>query len=502
MSAFPAVSDVKESGATRASGPAYAFYGDDFTGATDTLAHLARAGLRTMLFLAPPDAARLENLGPLDALGVAGAARTMSPAAQQQELARVGAAFAALGVRVMHYKVCSTFDSAPDTGSIGVAIRTLREYCGNELVAIVGGQPNLRRYCVFGQLFAAAGADDGEQRIHRIDRHPTMSRHPVTPMNEADLRVHLQRQGVERVGLIDTRCYALGDAAVQAEVRRKLATNPDALLFDVLDDTHLQAIGKVVVAQASRTAPLLAVGASSVAQAYAFALATTRPESARENEALPRLTRASGPVFVLAGSLSPLTEMQIEAAYSYLRIELDPQQMTGERSEVYLVERVAAIAAALRTGRNVLAFTARRRTNEAPNTAADIAPGNRPSSQESAANPAQKSQEAHESQEPAPQARLAQACGLLLQQVLGTVRLRRIGIAGGDTSSFAVRALDAWGLSYLAPLATGVTMCRLHSDRAELDGIEMMLKGGQMGDANLFEQLIEGERVELALAAP
>lgn len=92
-------------------GPAYAFYGDDFTGATDTLAHLARAGLRTMLFFAPPDATRLSMLGPLDAIGVAGAARTMPPAAQRQELERVGAAFAALGVRVMHYKVCSTFDS-------------------------------------------------------------------------------------------------------------------------------------------------------------------------------------------------------------------------------------------------------------------------------------------------------------------------------------------------------------------------------------------------------
>jgi uncharacterized protein YgbK (DUF1537 family) len=79
-----------------------------------------------------------------------------------------------------------------------------------------------------------------------------------------------------------------------------------------------------------------------------------------------------------------------------------------------------------------------------------------------------------------------------LQQVLGAVRLHRIGIAGGDTSSFAVRALGAWGLSYLAPLSAGVTVCRLHADRAELDGMEIMLKGGQMGDADLFEQLLEG----------
>ncbi|WNC93271.1 four-carbon acid sugar kinase family protein [Paraburkholderia sp. FT54] len=437
--------------------PAYAFYGDDFTGATDTLAHLARAGLRTMLFFAPPDAARLSMLDKLDAIGVAGAARTMPPAAQAQELERVGAAFAALGVRVMHYKVCSTFDSAPETGSIGVAIRTLREYCANELVAVVGGQPNLRRYCVFGELFAAAGADDNAQSIYRIDRHPTMSRHPVTPMNEADLRVHLQRQGVKNVQSIDWRCYARGDVELHAQVQRRLDSQPDAVLFDVLDDSHLQAIGRVIARHAAASAPLLAVGASSVAQAYALMRANRAEPAAEEARTTPMLVRARGPVFVLAGSLSPLTEVQIGAAQSYLRVELDPLKMTGDAASDYLAERVAAIAAPLRDGRNVLAFTTRR------------------ASREGGALP-----------------QLAHACASLLQQVLGAVRLQRIGIAGGDTSSIAVRALGAWGLSYLAPLSAGVTVCRLHADCAELDGMEIMLKGGQMGDADLFEQLLEG----------
>lgn len=87
---------------------------------------------------------------------------------------------------------------------------------------------------------------------------------------------------------------------------------------------------------------------------------------------------------------------------------------------------------------------------------------------------------------------LANANAALLKAVLGKVRLQRIGIAGGDTSSIAVRALDAWGLSYLAPLSAGVAVCRLRAERGELDGMEVMLKGGQMGDADLFEQLLNG----------
>jgi uncharacterized protein YgbK (DUF1537 family) len=418
-----------------------------------------------MLFFAPPDAVRLSMLGRLDAVGIAGAARTMPPQVQHQELARVGAAFAALGVRVMHYKVCSTFDSAPQTGSIGVAIRTLREYCANPLIAVVGGQPNLRRYCVFGELFAAAGADDRPQSIYRIDRHPTMSRHPVTPMNEADLRVHLQRQGLENVQSIDWRCYAGDDAALQTALDCRLDSKPDAVLFDVLDDSHLRAIGRLIARHARTQAPLLAVGASSVAQAYASAL-NDAGERGEVNVVPPSLARARGPVFVLAGSLSPLTEVQIAAAQSYLRVELDPLQMTGDAAADYLATRVAAIVGPLRDGRNVLAFTTRRAARATNATDAAEARGALP--------------------------QLAHACASLLQQVLDKVSLQRIGIAGGDTSSFAVRALDAWGLSYLAPLSAGVTVCRLHAERSDLDGMEIMLKGGQMGDADLFEQLLNG----------
>jgi uncharacterized protein YgbK (DUF1537 family) len=452
------MSDVESFSANDA--PAYGFYADDFTGATDTLAHLARAGLRTMLLFAPPDAARLSTLGRLDAIGVAGAARTMPPDAQREELTQVGAAFAALRVRLMHYKVCSTFDSAPQTGSIGVAIQTLRAYCANPLVAVVGGQPNLRRYCVFGELFAAAGADDDPQSIYRIDRHPTMSRHPVTPMKEADLRIHLRGQGLENVQSIDWRWYARGDAALQSEVARRLDSKPAALLFDVLDETHLQAIGRVLVRHAAAYAPLLAVGASSVAQAYVSTLAERNENSQRVKPTLPSLPRARGPVFVLAGSLSPLTEVQIAAAHSYLRVELDPSQMTGDGASDYLTARVGAITGPLRDGRSVLAFTTRRVAQMADSGGASTP--------------------------------LAHVCAELLQRVLGAVKLQRIGVAGGDTSSFAVRVLGAWGLSYLAPLSAGVTVCRLHADSSELDGMEIMLKGGQMGDADLFEQLLTG----------
>ena len=85
---------------------------------------------------------------------------------------------------------------------------------------------------------------------------------------------------------------------------------------------------------------------------------------------------------------------------------------------------------------------------------------------------------------------LAEAGGRLLAAVLARAPLARVGVAGGDTSSHAVLGLDAWGLSFMRRLAPGVSLCRLHSDQPELDGLELMLKGGQMGGDDLFERLL------------
>jgi uncharacterized protein YgbK (DUF1537 family) len=78
-----------------------------------------------------------------------------------------------------------------------------------------------------------------------------------------------------------------------------------------------------------------------------------------------------------------------------------------------------------------------------------------------------------------------------LRGVLESVPLRRVGVAGGDTSSFALQALDVWGLSYRGQLAPGVALCRAHAHGARLDGVELMLKGGQMGPVDMFARLIE-----------
>lgn len=422
-----------------------AYYGDDFTGATDTLATAARAGLRSLLFLGLPTDAQRQRAGPLDCLGIAGAARAMSPDEMRAELEPVGRLFAELGAPVMHYKTCSTFDSAPHVGSIGAAIRILQPHAGNAFVPIVGGQPNLRRYCVFGNLFASAG-----ESLHRIDRHPTMSRHPVTPMGEADLRKHLAAQGLAQVAGIDYPSYDQDAETLSQQLDALMAHKPDAVLLDVAHTSHLATVGRLIW-QRAQARRLLAVGPSSVVQALAAHW------QIGAEAATARVNAATGPVLVLAGSLSPMTALQVQAASSYQQVALDATRLAGDAA--YAQQMSVQIAALLAQGRHVLACT----------SAPGLTPGSAVDSRA-----------------------LAQACGELLARTLKAVPLRRLGIAGGDTSSHAVQAVNAWGLSYAAQLAPGVALCRLHSDEVALDGMEIMLKGGQMGSENLFEALLHG----------
>lgn len=437
------------------------WYGDDFTGASDTLAVLAQAGLRAMLFLGVPAAQQLAQAalalgGPLDAVGIAGAARSMPPAAIARELAPVGAFFAGLGPRVLHYKVCSTFDSAPGIGSIGAAVRALRPHVEHPLVPIVGGQPSLGRYCVFSNLFAAATRGGA---VERLDRHPTMRQHPATPMQEADLRRHLGLQGLEPMAALHYPVYAQGPAAQDAALAGQLHAGARSVLLDVAQPGDLAAIGRLLWQEAMRQR-LLAVGASSVAQALVAHWQSTGGIAAASGQA-PALARADTPVLVVAGSLSPVTARQVRAAASYEPVWLQPRDLLDAAAAQ---DACARIADRLAAGAHVLACTA-----PADGARADTARTGD----------------------------MAAATAALVRRVLDACAargapLRRVGLAGGDTSSLATRALGPWGLSYRGHLGAGVAIVRTHADAAAFDGVELLLKGGQMGAPEVFEQLLGG----------
>jgi uncharacterized protein YgbK (DUF1537 family) len=236
-----------------------AYYGDDFTGSTDVLEALTTSGIETVLFTEPPDAALLAKFPNVRAIGVAGNSRTMSPQQMDDRLPGAFASLLAHNPAILHYKVCSTFDSSPQIGSIGRAIEIGCRATETRAVPLVVGSPHLQRFCLFGNLFARSGLDSP---AYRLDRHPTMTKHPVTPMTEADLRIHLSHQTALPVRLVNVltldRDPVMTTKALQSE------TNDESIvLFDTLTSEHLARIGKLIWEVHKREEKTLFVAGSS-----------------------------------------------------------------------------------------------------------------------------------------------------------------------------------------------------------------------------------------------
>jgi uncharacterized protein YgbK (DUF1537 family) len=71
--------------------------------------------------------------------------------------------------------------------------------------------------------------------------------------------------------------------------------------------------------------------------------------------------------------------------------------------------------------------------------------------------------------------------------------LTRLVVAGGDSSSYTMRALGAQALQPQAShFAQNAHFARLVCSDATIDGKEVLLKGGQVGAENLYNLALEG----------
>ncbi|WP_134679590.1 four-carbon acid sugar kinase family protein [Paracoccus ravus] len=364
---------------------AYIFVADDFTGASDTLATLSRAGVRARLFRNLPGPADLEGL---EAWGIATAARSIGRHEIARLAAEIGAGLAPHAPDFLHLKVCSTFDSSPEIGNIAALAQGLADALGIADLAVIGGQPSLGRHAVFGTLFARG--PDG--RVHRIDRHPVMSAHPVTPMHEADLIRHLGALGLNGLHHVGRGCH--GGAFPR--------------FYDALDQADIAFIGKDLRVAGDR---LLVMGASSVAEAWLAG----RPARA---ESVPPPRPSTGPVFAFAGSRSSLTTTQIAAASGLSCLPLNPADLMAEAEAFHAA--IAWSKERLDRGQDCIVYLTAEMASAAP------------------------------------PAEIARMSAEFVAQVIDTARIGGLVIAGGDTSSAIVNRLAPCWLDHAGDICPGV----------------------------------------------
>ncbi len=419
------------------------FYGDDFTGSTDAMEALATHGVSTVLFTRIPTESQRSQFADRQAVGIAGISRSQSPQWMDGHLPTIFEWLKKQGADFCHYKVCSTFDSSPEFGNIGRATEIGARIFGQSHIPLIIGTPQLKRFTLAGNLFAAF-----QGKTYRIDRHPVMSKHPVTPMREADMRLHLAEQTSIPVHLVSNGEEGEG-----------------ILLYDVHDAATQVAAGQWLL-NAPKNARPFVIGASGVEYALVRELtAQKRIPGKASFDPLPKVSR----VAAVSGSVSPTTERQIRCALEngYIGISVNPVHLANENRSRTIDATVTAAMAELNKDRSVLIYTALGHTTDIGAQIDSIPEG---------------------------RSKVGESLGLILSQLITRGKLRRAIISGGDTSGHALAQLGIHALTTRFPLTQtpGSPLCNAYSTSAQFNGIEIAMKGGQIGGEDYFVKLRDG----------
>jgi len=411
---------------------------DDFTGATDLANILVRGGMRTVQTIGVPTAGT--DLPACDALVVALKSRTIPAAdAVAQSLAAL-AWLQAHGARQFFFKVCSTFDST-DAGNIGPVADALLEALGERIAVVCPAYPANRRTVFQGHLFV------GEVLLS----DSPMRNHPLTPMTDASLVRVLGRQSRHPVGLLPWSAVSAGGPAIEQALAALVAQGARHAVADAVRDEDLFTLGA-----ACRQRRLLTGGAGlALGLPQNFRAAGLLPERADSDP----LLGVGGGAAVLAGSCSEATRSQVaEMASRQPSVRIDP--LAGGTPVELAASALRQASGALGRGETVLFYSSA--------DPATIAKVQSRLGQEQAATLVEQTF-----------AELAK--GLLAQQV------RRLIVAGGETSGAVVAALGVQALAIGPQIDPGVPWTRVLGEQPLL----LALKSGNFGRPDFFSRALE-----------
>ena len=402
---------------------------DDFTGATDLANNLVRAGMRVVQTIGVP-------AGPLDAevdaVVVALKSRTIAPSDAVAQSLEALAWLKAQGAQQIYFKYCSTFDSTA-LGNIGPVTEALMDALKTDFSIATPAFPDNGRTVFKGHLFV------GEILLNESG----MQNHPLTPMTDANLVRVMQAQTRRKVGLIDHKAVARGEAAILTRIDALRAQGIGVAIVDAVSNDDLLRLGSALKGMA------LVTGGSGVAIGLPanFGLAPSLKAS--------QLPPGTGLRAVVSGSCSLATNRQVKHFIDSGRpaLAIDPLRIASGAD-------VAAEA---------LAWAAPR-----------LAAG--PVLFYSTADPAAvKTVQAQLGVEDA---------GAMVERTLGEISrglvglgVRQLVLAGGETSGACVQALGITQMKIGPQIDPGVPWCHAHTASGDL---HLTLKSGNFGTDDFF----------------
>jgi uncharacterized protein YgbK (DUF1537 family) len=370
-----------------------------------------------------------------DAVVVALKSRTIpAPEAIAQSLAAL-AWLRAQGARQFYFKYCSTFDST-DAGNIGPVADALADALGAKFTIACPAFPTNKRTIYLGHLFV------GDVLLSESP----MRDHPLTPMRDANLVRVLARQTPRKVGLVPHATVAQGTEAIRAAFGQLEREGVAHAIVDAIDDEDLKAIGG-----ACRDLALVTAGSG---------VALGLPQNFRAAGLLPARSDAAtlpevrGPAAVLSGSCSAATRRQVaEMARTHTAIALQP--LTDRTAEAMAEAALARVAADLGAARPFVVH--------------------------STADPAQVTEVQQRLGRDQAAAEIERAFGLIAACLVER-GVRRLVVAGGETSGAVVQALGIESLAIGPAIDPGVPWTTARGRTT----LALALKSGNFGSDDFF----------------
>lgn len=313
---------------------------------------------------------------------------------------------------------------------------------GDTIVLVTPAFPETGRTVYQGNLFVGSVP---------LNESP-LKDHPLNPMHDSNLVRVLARQSRTKVGLVDLATLTRGVDAVRAKLAELAARGIGAAIVDAVFDRDLEAIGQVALDHR------VSVGASGIGLGLARALVAAGTVKPDASSAMPDAA-VGGPAACLAGSCSQATLQQIANAEKVMPVlHLDPERVVTGKDEA----------------QRALAW-AKDRIGDGPILiASSVTPD------EVAALQSRHGRD---------------AAGHAIEQAMadiaeGLVRagVRRLVVAGGETSGAVVDRLRIPGFLVGAEIAAGVPVLRAVGINS--GDMLLALKSGNFGGPEFFSDAL------------
>jgi uncharacterized protein YgbK (DUF1537 family) len=411
---------------------------DDFTGASDIANTLAKGlpgqgGLRTVQYLGLPGDKAAENV---EAGVIALKSRSIDAAAAVEQSLAALRWLLDQGCRQIVFKYCSTFDSTP-AGNIGPVAEALAAALDVKGVVACPAFPGTGRTVYQGHLFVK----------DRLLNESGLQNHPLNPMTDADIRRWLRRQTKNDVGHVDIGTVRQGPAGIGSALLENATRNRTLVIVDAIADDDLVAIGRAAASQR------LITGGSGIA----IGLPANFIERGLAIGTEAGVIGIEGPEAVLAGSCSGATRAQVEIhRKNHPALAVDVADvMAGKTTTVDLVSFLLA-----NQGRAPLVYS-----SDTPEKVRAV-------------------------QERFGRERVAGALDDLFadtaRQLVGA-GIRRLVVAGGETSGAVVSALGLGALTIGREIDPGVPVLLSAGEKP----VALALKSGNFGAPDFFEKALE-----------